>query len=80
MRDVTVWLHLQKERNKTEILKNIQSTVSHNVRAPISATSALSELLKKKLVNCSPEIKEIVNAIYSASNLSHFFIQDLLDY
>ena len=40
----------------------------------------LSNVLMKKLADADPKTKSIINAIYGASNLSSFFIKDLLDH
>ena len=68
-----------KLQTKNEVMKLYQTSVSHNVRSPISSISMLAYILLKKLAKEDKEILEILNAIYSASRLSNFLIQDLLD-
>jgi K+-sensing histidine kinase KdpD len=80
MNDFTTQLNLQEVKNKTLVLKTFQCSISHNVRSPISSISVLAKLLIKKLKHVSPDAMDMLNAIYSASNLAHFLMQDLLDY
>ena len=54
--DVTTELKLQKAHNKNEILKILQSSVSHNVRSPISSISYLASVLQKRVKDLDPEL------------------------
>ena len=61
------------------MMKLYATSVSHNVRSPIHSISMLAFILLKKLDKADKEILKIIEAIYSASRLSNFLIQDLLD-
>lgn len=79
MKDVSTQLKLRKAKNKTKTMKTLQSSVSHNIKSPLSSISMLAQALFRKIHSLTPEVESIIRTIFSASRLSSFLVQDLLD-
>jgi signal transduction histidine kinase len=77
MKDITYQCKLNEAESKAQRVKTLTSSVSNNARSPLTSISMLCEFLIRKIKN--PETNHMIKTIYSASKLSNFIMQDLLD-
>lgn len=77
MVDVTVQLKFNDAKSNLDLLKALQASVSHDMRAPLAAIIATSNILLHEMG--SSKLKGILMPINTASKMLHCQVNDLLD-
>jgi K+-sensing histidine kinase KdpD len=77
MVDVTAQLKFDDAKSNLELLKALQASVSHDMRAPLAAIIATSTILLNEMTDS--KLKGIMMPIHTASKMLHCQVNDLLD-
>jgi K+-sensing histidine kinase KdpD len=77
MVDVTVQLKFNDAKSNLDLLKALQASVSHEMRAPLAAIIATTNILLNEVDN--PKLKGILMPINTSSKMLHCQVNDLLD-
>ena len=74
-------LHKKVEKKKSECrwLENLTSTVSHEMRTPLSVIIQTAEHVTNNLTGQQNDIKSQIRMIYLQAQFMLFYVNDLLD-
>ena len=76
--DMTSYFSLEKEKEKNRMIKILNTTIHHEMIAPLKAQMDISKCLFEKSI--SPLNKKMAKTIFVSSQMLLLHTQDLLDY
>jgi K+-sensing histidine kinase KdpD len=79
MSDVTPTMNCFKAQKNIEFLTFLQSNVSHDMRAPLSAISQMIDMLLNQKFVFPEKVRKCLLTVKSSSTILNNYVNDLLD-